>query len=457
MPSELQPELLFPPARTIWTVSALLARVRQSLEREYFNVWLEGEISNLKISAARHIYFTLKDDSGQIRAVYFAQFARLQRFRLQDGLQVLVRCRISIYEARGDLQCYVEVVEPRGQGGLQLAFEQLKAKLAAEGLFAAERKRPLPTLPRRLGLITSPRGAVIADMLHILQRRFPNLELRLFPVQVQGEAAAGEICQALAHFAEMSAWRPDVLILGRGGGSLEDLWPFNDERVARAIAASPIPVISAVGHETDFTIADFVADLRAPTPSAAAELVVRAKQDFIEEGTARRLRLVQAMRYSLLQHRHDLADLTRHRAFETVRSRLSQSVQQLDDLTFRLRHALERHMAQRRRQLDIVVTRIQHHDVRARLTGVRQTLTTHTTALLTAYRLDLTRRSTRLSALRSILVERNPLALLQRGYALVFDAQGRLVVQGSALVPGDILEIRFVDGQIAARVEGRKQ
>ncbi|MGH9520847.1 MAG: exodeoxyribonuclease VII large subunit, partial [Terriglobales bacterium] len=225
---ELQTDLPFPPERKIWSVSALLARLKTALDRDFFDLWVEGEISNFHQAASRHCYFTLKDARGQLRAVLFAQQARLLRFRPADGLQVLVRGRLSLFESRGDLQLYAEHIEPLGRGDLQLAFEQLKEKLQAEGLFAPERKRPLPRLPRRIALVTSPRGAAVADLVHVLRRRFPNLEIRLYPVAVQGDAAVGEICEALAYFARPEpAWLPDLLILARGGGSLEDLWAFN--------------------------------------------------------------------------------------------------------------------------------------------------------------------------------------------------------------------------------------
>ncbi|MGH9485917.1 MAG: exodeoxyribonuclease VII large subunit, partial [Terriglobales bacterium] len=295
-----QPLLNFALERQTWTVSSLLASLKTLVERDFFNVWIEGEISNCKYAASQHCYFTLKDAKAQLRAVLFAQQARRAKFQLRDGLQVRVRGRLSLYEARGDVQCIVEHVEPLGRGGLQLAFEQLKQKLAAEGLFAPERKRPLPVLPRRIGLITSARGAAVADVIRILHRRFPGLHILLHPVAVQGTAAAAEICAALDFFAAHApggAFAVDLLIVGRGGGSLEDLWAFNEETVARALARSPLPTIAAVGHETDFTIADFVADLRAPTPSAAAELAVRPYADWMREHTERSARLEHAMRY----------------------------------------------------------------------------------------------------------------------------------------------------------------
>ena len=451
--TERQSSLNFGPERHVYTVTEVMARLKQTLDREFFDVWIEGEISNLHHSAARHYYFTLKDAGGQLRAAMFAGQARYLRFRLQDGMQVLVRGRISVYESRGDLQCYVEHVEPRGLGSLQLAFEQLKQKLAAEGLFEAGRKRPLPLLPRRVGLITSPRGAAIADMIRILRRRYPNLGILIYPVQVQGEAAAGEISAALRWFARNPV--VDVVIAGRGGGSLEDLWPFNEESVARAIAASPLPVISAVGHETDFTIADFVADLRAPTPSAAAELVVRAKQDLLNEWAAMRQRLQQAMRYRLLHDQHRLTHLTRHRAFASLQHRLAQQEQRIDDAGFRMQTALERRFHRLHRRLDRLTAHLRQHEPGNRIRLMQQNLASREARLHEAWEKALVARRNRLERSHALLRERNPLAILQRGYTLVYDARGDLVPTPSALNPGDAMQVRFADGWIQGEVRGR--
>src|SRR6516162_3748020 len=265
-------EFEFAPQRRVYTVSELNAEIRAVLDAEFGDVWVSGEISGTKLATSGRYYFTLKEREAQVRCVAFRSAHRYWKMKPQDGMAVLARGRLDVYEARGEYQLLVEMLEPQGFGALQLAFEQLKKKLAAEGLFAAERKRPLPRFPRRIGIVTSPRGAVIADLVQILSRRFPGLQIRLFPAMVQGEGSVEEICRGIRYFSRV-AWA-DVLIVGRGGGSLEDLWSFNEEAVARAIAASPVPVVSAVGHESDVTIADFVADLRAPTPSAAAELVV---------------------------------------------------------------------------------------------------------------------------------------------------------------------------------------
>ncbi len=456
MSQEQQPSFEFPAERAVWTVSALLARLKKVLEQNFFDVWIEGEISNLHLSAARHYYFTLKDSSGQIRAAMFAGQARFLKFRLQDGMQVVVRARLSVYEARGELQCYVEHLEPRGRGSLQLAFEQLKKKLEAEGLFAKERKRPLPLLPRRIALITSPRGAVIADMIRVLRRRYPNMNLLLLPVQVQGPQAAGEIVSALATVQReltQGEGAVDVVIVGRGGGSLEDLWPFNEEEVARAILACPVPVISAVGHETDFTIADFVADLRAPTPSAAAELVVRPKQDISDSVGELERRLRQGLHLRLLRRRQLLHEIAAHRPFRALQRRLQERSQRVDELSFRLQRAVQLRVQSYQRRVDIATTRVRHHDARRMLDLLRGTLQARRSGLETAVRNELARRQQRLDALQALLRERNPLNILQRGYALVYDAQGNVVRAAEQLPPGSLLRAKLASGAIEAEVK----
>ena len=292
-----QPSLNFGPIRRVYSVSELSLEIRNHLERQFPDVWVRGEVSNFRAAGSGHLYFTLKDETAQIRAVCFRNQARYLKFKPQDGLAVIARGRLSLYEARGEYQLYVEFLEPAGFGALQLAFEQLNQKFAAEGLFDAARKKPLPMLPRSIGVVTSPTGAVIRDILRILQRRYRNAGVLLYPARVQGEGAAQEIAEGIQYFNARPA--VDVMIIARGGGSLEDLWAFNEEVVARAIAASKIPVISAVGHETDFTIADFVADLRAPTPSAAAELVVRQKEDLTAELENRTRHAAQLIRLKI--------------------------------------------------------------------------------------------------------------------------------------------------------------
>src|SRR5436309_7004175 len=287
-----------PLERRIWTVRDLVSTVRTHIEREYGDVWVEGEISNFRAHDSGHLYFTLKDQNAQIRAVMFRSSARLLRFRPDDGMQIVLRGRVTIYEDRGELQISAEYLEPKGAGALQVAFEQLKAKLEAEGLFDASRKKPIPGLPRRIGIVTSPQGAALRDILNILRRRHHSANALIYPAQVQGESAATEVSAGVKYFNR--AKNVEVIIVARGGGSAEDLAAFNHEGLARVIANSAIPFISAIGHETDFTIIDFVADLRAPTPSAAAELVIRSRHEIENQSEDLRVRLTRAMRYSLL-------------------------------------------------------------------------------------------------------------------------------------------------------------
>ena len=457
-PSE-QASFAFPQPRRVWTVSAVLAKLKDGLEREFFDVWIEGEISNFHQAASRHCYFTLKDGHAQLRAAMFAAQARYLKFKLHDGLQVIVRGRLSVYEARGELQCYVEHVEPMGRGGLQLAFEQLKDKLAAEGLFLPERKRPLPLLPRRIGVITSPRGAAVADIIHTLTRRFPGLAVRLYPVAVQGDAAAGEICAALDYFAAQSPGTPgwvDVVILARGGGSLEDLWPFNEEAVARAIARLPMPLISGVGHETDFTIADFVADLRAPTPTAAAELAIRPRADWERELAASARHLHQCMRYRLLRRRQRIEDWAAHRAFHALRQKLARRAQLTDELSYRLSALVQRRLHASRERLAAAAARVHHRDVRAAVRQTRTLVETAERSLAAAWKLRQTTRRHQLDSLATLLAERNPLHLLERGYTLVYDAHGALATRPDAFADGDPLRIRFASGWLDAQARRHK-
>jgi len=322
------------PGRRVYTVSALTAEVKAVLEDSFPAIWVEGEISNFKHHTSGHMYFTLKDAQAQIRGVMFRGHNRLLRFQPTDGLAVLVCGAVTVYERRGEYQITAEFMEPKGVGALHLAFEQLKAKLEAEGLFRDSRKRPLPLLPRKIGIVTSPTGAVIRDMLTIIARRFPGLEVLIHPVAVQGAGAAGEIAAALGRLGSRADL--DVLIVARGGGSLEDLWAFNEEIVARAVAACPIPVISAVGHETDVTIADFVADLRAPTPSAAAELVVAQRDELrqrVDEFTARGLSALQRV---MAVRRSRVEMLGRHLLLLSPVARLARQADRLQGMRRRL-------------------------------------------------------------------------------------------------------------------------
>ena len=392
----------------VFSVTTLTQTIKQTLEDGFFTIWVEGEISNLATPRSGHVYFTLKDEAAQLRAVIFKSAARLVRFELENGMQVLLRGSLSVYEARGEYQLIVSRAEPRGAGALQTAFEQLKRRLEAEGLFDPAHKRPIPLLPKKIGVVTSPTGAAIRDILNIVNRRFANVHVLIAPARVQGAEAPAEIVRAI----EMLNRLPDVdaLIVGRGGGSLEDLWAFNEESVARAIFASRIPVISAVGHEIDFTIADFVADLRAPTPSAAAELVVRNKADLAQTLDAQRARLKQAMRHLLDRSRDAAAHAARR--LSDPRRRLNELQQRVDDLSQRLartmRHALERKQAQ------------------------RNTLIAKLDAL-------------------------SPLAVLAKGYAICRNAATlRPVKRAADANVGDALLVRLLDGELRCEIFDKK-
>ncbi len=440
------------PQRRIWTVRALVSAVRTHLEREYSDCWVEGEISNLRIPDSGHLYFTLKEESAQIRVVMFRSSARLLRFRPENGLCVTVRGRITVYEDRGELQISAEYMEPQGAGALQLAFEQLKARLQAEGLFDASRKKPIPHLPQKIGIITSPQGAALRDILNILARRHRSANVLIYPAQVQGEMAAGEVTAGIRHFNRNRA--VEVIIIARGGGSAEDLAAFNHEGLARTVAASEIPVISAVGHETDFTIVDFVADLRAPTPSAAAELVIRSRQEIEVQAAELQQRLDRAVRYRLLMARQQLVELARHGAFARMMEAINRRQQRLDDQRFRLEKAQRQVSDRWRRRWENASAAIRHYDARRRLAAVRQQLDTGLARLqaamnsrLMASRAALERRTVGLEAL-------SPVAILNRGYALVFDSKGQLVKDAGTLKAGDDVSARLARGRIRAQVTG---
>jgi exodeoxyribonuclease VII large subunit len=442
------------PERRVWTVRALVLAVRSLVERQYSDCWVEGEISNLRIPDSGHLYFTLKEESAQIRVVMFRSSAKLLRFRPENGLHVTVRGRITVYEDRGELQISAEFMEPQGAGALQLAFEQLKARLQAEGLFEASRKKAIPSLPQKIGIITSPQGAALRDILNILARRHHSANVLIYPAQVQGDAAAGEVIAGLRYFHEKArhAHPVEVIIIARGGGSAEDLAAFNHEGLARAVAESKIPVISAIGHETDFTIIDFVADLRAPTPSAAAELVIRSRQEIEAQAEDLNRRLERAVRYRLLMARQELTELAQHGAFASLMDGIHRGQQKLDERRFRLEKAQVHLLELSRRRLEIVSAAVRHYDARRRLAAMRRqlevemaSLATATRARLLAGRAALDRRTASLEAL-------SPVAILNRGYALVFDGNGQLVSDAARLVSGDEISVRLARGRIRARV-----
>ncbi len=444
-----------PPERRVWKVRDLVSAVRTHIEREYADTWVEGEISNFRAHDSGHLYFTLKDENSQLNAVMFRSQARLLRFRPENGMQVVVRGRVTIYEDRGQLQISAEYLEPKGAGALQIAFEQLKAKLEAEGLFDSGRKKALPTLPRQIGVVTSPQAAALRDILNILRRRHHSANVLIFPAQVQGEAAALEVGSGVRYFNK--AKNVDVIIVARGGGSAEDLAAFNHEGLARTVAASEIPVISAIGHETDFTIIDFVADLRAPTPSAAAELVIRSRQEVEEQSEGLHQRLERAMRYRLLMGRQMLMELAQHGAFARMTDVINQRQQKLDDLLYRLERAERQVFEQQRRRWELAAAAVRHYDVRRMLSAIRQQLGAGVAAMAASARTVLLQKRSRLEQLSGQLEALSPLAILDRGYAVIFDSSGKLVKDAARVRIGDSITARLARGSIAAQVKGKEK
>jgi len=436
--------------KTILTVSRLTALLRGVLEENFEQVWVEGEVSNLSFPASGHVYFSLKDGGAQLRCVMFKNAARNLKFRLQDGMGLIVRGRISVYDQRGEYQLICEYMEPAGVGALQMAFVQLKERLAREGLFNEARKRPLPDFPKRVGVVTSSTGAAIHDIINVLRRRFASIEVLLYPVRVQGEGAGLEIARAVDDMNRLGL--ADVLIVGRGGGSLEDLWAFNEEVVARAVHRSRIPVISAVGHETDWTICDFVADLRAPTPSAAAELVVASSNELRSrvDGCSRRLQLAMENRIGGLQLKVD----SLRRRIHDPSTMLGHMSQRVDDLSVRLDNALRNGVARRRDQFEKQQAELLYHSP---LRGM-ETLRQQVAMLATDAERSLQHR---LDELRQRFVENaarldvlSPLGTLSRGYALAMKMPGnRLVRESGELASGDRVRVRLHRGELQCIVE----
>ncbi|MCY1348547.1 Exodeoxyribonuclease 7 large subunit [compost metagenome] len=434
--------------REVLTVSQLNQRARHLLEDVFPQVWVEGEISNLARPASGHLYFTLKDAQAQVRCALFRQNALRVRQALRDGLAVRVRGKVSLFEGRGDYQLIADAVEPAGDGALRLAFEALKEKLAAEGLFAAERKRPLPAHPQRIGIVSSPTGAVIRDIISVFRRRAPQVQLTLIPTAVQGFDATAQIVRALA-LADAQGF--DALILARGGGSLEDLWCFNEEAVARAVAACRTPIVSAVGHETDVSISDFVADVRAPTPSAAAELLAPDASDLQQRLDGLRRRLVLRMREHLTRERLRLDGLFRR--LRHPGERLRQQAQRLDDLDMRLRRAFERQLQVRHERLARLDTRLAAQHPGRTLALLRQRLESLAERLPRAARNAIKERRQKLDALAQTLHVVSPLATLGRGYSILLDERGQAIRAASQTRPGQRLKARLAEGELDVRVE----
>ncbi|WP_165668262.1 exodeoxyribonuclease VII large subunit [Metapseudomonas otitidis] len=434
--------------REVLTVSQLNQRARHLLEDVFPQVWVEGEISNLARPASGHLYFTLKDSQAQVRCALFRQNALKVRQALRDGLAVKVRGKVSLFEGRGDYQMIADAVEPAGDGALRLAFEALKEKLASEGLFATERKRPLPAHPQRVGIVTSPTGAVIRDIISVFRRRAPQVSLTLVPTAVQGREATAQIVRALA-LADAQGF--DALILARGGGSLEDLWCFNEEAVARAVAACKTPIVSAVGHETDVSISDFVADVRAPTPSAAAELLAPDSSGLRQRLESLERRLQLRIR-QLIAHQHLRLDgLTRR--LRHPGERLRQQAQRLDDLEMRLQRALDRQLSQRRERQARLETRLAAQHPGRALGLLRQRLDALAARLPRAMRETLGTRRLELQSQVQTLHAFSPLATLGRGYSILLDERGQAIRSASQTQPGQRLKARLGEGELEVRVE----
>lgn len=434
--------------REVLSVSQLNNRARLLLEDVFAGIWVEGEISNLARPASGHIYFTLKDSQAQVRCALFRQNAARVRQALRDGLAVKVRGKVSLFEGRGDYQLILDAVEPAGDGALRLAFEALKEKLGAEGLFSTERKITLPAHPKRIGIVTSPTGAVIRDIISVFRRRAPQVELNLIPTAVQGREATAQIVRALQR-ADAQGY--DALILARGGGSLEDLWCFNEEVVARAVAACVTPIVSAVGHETDVSIADFVADVRAPTPSAAAELLAPDSSELVQRLHNLQRRLALHMQGRLARERLRLEGASRR--LRHPGERLRQQAQRLDDLDMRLRRAFNQQLANKRERLARLDARLAAQHPGRNLALLRQRLDGLAARLPRAMQSQLRSQRQQLGALAAQLQIVSPLATLGRGYSILLDERGQAVRSAAQTQPGQRLKARLGEGELDVRIE----
>jgi exodeoxyribonuclease VII large subunit len=439
--------------RKVWTVSEISRQIRELIEPRFPDVWVLGEVSNLRSSPAGHIYFTLKDERAQIPAVCFRNAARFLRFRPKNGESFRARGRIGTYEGRGEYQIVVEVLEPAGRGRLDAAFLRLKEKLEGEGLFDPSRKRPLPRFPIRIGIVSSPRSAAIRDLLTVLRRRHNSIGVLIYPTEVQGSAAAGEIARGVRELGRMEV---DLVIVTRGGGSVEDLWAFNEEQVARAIAACPVPVVSAVGHETDFTISDFVADVRAPTPSAAGEIVSATKRELIERLEVAEGRMKAAVRYRVSELRRFLAARVGGRGFVVAEARIGRLTQRVDEYTFRLKRVLSSgELAGRvRRRIEDMDGR-SRRNLSARLDSFQRRVADADRDVSRAMKTVLADRRERFHRQTETLDALSPLAVLDRGYSVCRTLDGRLVRSASGMDPGTGIEILLHEGRLEAEVTRR--
>lgn len=433
--------------RDVWSVTRLTATIRDHLESEFFSVWVEGELSNCKVWNTGHLYFTLKDDKSQVKGFMFRTQLRYLKFKPTDGLHVIARGRVSVYEPKGEYQLTCEHLEPRGYGALQLAFEQLKKRLQHEGLFDAERKRALPKLPKRIGIVTSLDGAALRDMLKVLSRRHHNAHVVIRSTRVQGEGAAAEIAEAIRAVAKVP--NVEVIIVGRGGGSMEDLWAFNEESVARAIFHCPCPVISAVGHETDVTIADFVADLRAPTPSAAAEIVVAAQEDLVGRVRHARQRLEAALSGRVQNLSRRVHVLSGRSALAGFPTRLALRNRDVSQLSQSMRDHLRRAVAGHRRTLFGLTRQLEAFDPGRRLATFRTRLGTVDSRLHHSVRRRHDRAEARFRACAARLETLSPLAVLGRGYAVAWNHDRTHALRDAAEVkPGERIRVTLHRGEL---------
>jgi exodeoxyribonuclease VII large subunit len=452
-PEQSEPARPAPARRRILTVSELTARVRTTLEERFDDVWVEGELSNCRVWHTGHMYFTLKDGGAQIKGVVFRSAVRALRFKAQDGMRVVARGHLTVYDAKGEYQIVCERLEPEGLGALQIAFEQLKQRLTTEGIFDARRKRPLPVLPRKIGVVTSLEGAAVRDIIKVLRRRYSNAHIVIRPTRVQGEGAALEIARALSAICMVPAI--DVVIVGRGGGSIEDLWAFNEEVTARAIAGCAVPTISAVGHETDVTMADFVADVRAPTPSAAAEMVVARKDDFC----AHLDRLGHQLRAAVLTRVHRLEARVRvleaRPGYTGTRGRLALRGRRAAEVSHELARAIRARMALRERRYQSLRLALETFDLRRRLARVRSRLVEADGRLSGAMRNARHRADGQLGSAAARLEALSPLAVLGRGYAVCWNAERTAIIRDAATIAtGERVRVTLARGELACEVKG---
>lgn len=440
------------PQKAVLSVGELTRIIKDLLEDNLRDIWVDGEISNHKKAASGHTYFTLKDETAQIRVVLFKQNKKFIPFKLEDGQRVIVKGYVTVYEPRGEYQILAQYIEPKGIGALQLAFEQLKEKLNTEGLFDPKHKKPIPPVPQTIGVITSPTGAAIRDILRIIKRRFANVRILIYPVKVQGEGAAEEIVRGLKIMNQLG--EAEVLIIGRGGGSLEDLWAFNEEIVARAVFDSSIPIISAVGHEIDFTISDFVADLRAPTPSAAAELVVKNKEDLLHrlDSLTRRLEVLVLQKLTLLRHRLD--NCLRRRPFSHPLSKIRVLQQRVDDMSLNLGKNFARKQRRFKERYEFAITRFRRLSPQAKLKALRHRSEQAESNLKARMNYLLNLKSGLFTGLIGKLESLSPLNILARGYSICYRSKDRHIIKEATLIsPGEQMEIKLHRGNLLCEVE----